>query len=105
MTLTQAQGHWVTLKFRETNILETINTGEMKLGPKVVSGKTFKGMQLQMTLTRRQGHWVTLKFGKTNISETINTGETKHGLQKVCNCKTFKSMQLQMTLTLFKVTR
>ena len=49
------------------NISETINARVMKLGPKVVCGKTFKFIHSRMTLTQGQGHRVTLKIWKNGL--------------------------------------
>ena len=85
------------------NISDTNNTRATKLGPKLVCGKTFQSICLEMTLSRGQGHRVTLKIWKNgllHISRTLITVEPWNLHHIVANDKTFTATYNMTTLTL-----
>ena len=87
------------------NISDTNNTRATKLGSKVVCGKTFQSIELEMTLSQGQGHRLTLKMWKTGlllISRTLFPVESSNLYHIVANSKSFTWTYDMMTLTVIQ---
>ena len=77
MTLSQGQGHRVTLKILKNGLLHISRTlvtvQSCNLYHIVANGKTFTATYNIMTLTFVQGQWVTLKMWKIGLSGISRT--------------------------------
>ena len=80
MTLSQGQGHRVTLKMWKNGLLHVswtlITVESWNLYHIVANGKTFTATYNMMTLTLVQGHWVTLKMWQNGLSDISRTQTT-----------------------------
>ena len=80
MTLSQGQGHRVTLKMWKNGLLHVswtlITVESWNLYHIVANGKTFTATYNMMTLTLVQGHWVAFKMWKNGLLDISRTQTT-----------------------------